>query len=97
MLHFKVNQSLYIQHNRSIVWLVLFNMQFDWPVVSYELFELPNIADMGVYYLFIKFSIVCYFNILIFKVVYSMSHLFIVSLLMPYCFLILKFLYSSFR
>ena len=89
-LNFKLKLSLYIQRNRSIMWLISFNMLFDWPVVNYKLFESPNIADMGVYFLFIKLLMVCYFNCALFKVTYSMLRFFTVALLMPYCLLAFK-------
>ena len=65
--------------NRSTVWLVSFNMKFDWPVVNYQLFEISNIVDIWVSFLFIKLSMLYYFNNVFFKVVYSMLRFF-------YCF-----------
>ena len=40
--------------------------------MNYRLFEFPNIADVRIYSLSVKFSIVCYFNNALFKVAYSM-------------------------
>ena len=42
---------------------------------------------MWVYSLFVKFSVVCYFNDALFKVAYSMLRVITVALLMPYCLL----------
>ena len=75
--------------------VISFNMLFDWPVVNYKLFESPNIADMGVYFLFIKLLMVCYFNCALFKVTYSMLRFFTVALLMPYCLLAFKVSFFS--
>ena len=51
------------------------------------MFKFLNIADMWVYSLFVKFSMVCYFNDALFKVAYSMLRVITVALLMPYCLL----------
>ena len=71
------------------MWLVSFDMYLHWPVVTYQLFELPNIADMWVYSLFTKFSMVCYFISAIFKVAYSM--LCLLSEILNYFFLCGKY------
>ena len=56
----------------------------------YQLFEFSNIVDMSVYFLFIKFSMLSYFNYALFKVVYLMMCFFTVALLMSYCLLALN-------
>ena len=61
--------------------------------MNYQLFEVSSILDMWVYFLFIKSSMLYYFNNALFKIAYSILFLFTIVLLISYCLLAFNVLF----